>query len=88
MNGESDDDRVHWLMRRKTRRWLWRIGAGVLASTLLAQAFVHLHAWFGIDGWFGFHALYGFLSCVAMVLVAKLLGVLLKRPDSYYDNDD
>jgi hypothetical protein len=88
VSGERRDDEVHWLMRRSTRAWLWRIGAGVLALTLLAQVFVHLHAWFGIDGWFGFHAVYGFLSCVAMVLLAKLLGVLLKRPDTYYDDDD
>jgi hypothetical protein len=87
MSGERRDDEVHWLMRRSTRTWLWRIGGALLALTLLAQVFVHLHAWFGIDGWFGFHAVYGFLSCVAMVLLAKLLGVLLKRPDTYYDDD-
>ena len=39
-----------------------------------------------IDGWFGFAAAYGFLCCAAMVLVAKGLGVFLKRPDNYYDD--
>ena len=87
MSEEHREGQVHWLMRRATRRWLWRIGAGLVALALLAQVFVHLHAWFGIDGWFGFHAVYGFLSCVAMVLLAKLLGLLLKRPDTYYDDD-
>lgn len=79
---------VHWLQRPGTVRWLWRIGLGLLALTLLAQVWVPLYAHFGIDGWFGFHALFGFLACVAMVLLAKLLGWLLKRPDTYYDNDD
>lgn len=87
MSGDPRDEQVHWLMRRTTRRWLWRCGIGLLALTLLAQAFVHMHAWFGVDGWFGFHAIYGFLACVGMVLLAKLIGLLLKRPDTYYDDD-
>ena len=78
----------HWLVRPTTRRWLWRGGIALLATTVLAQLAVHLHASFGLDAVFGFYALYGFLSCVAMVAVAKLLGVLLKRPDDYYDGDD
>ena len=32
-----------------------------------------------------FYAWYGFGTCVLMVAGAKLLGVLLKRPDSYYE---
>lgn len=78
----------HWLQRPGTVRWLWRLGLGLLALTLLAQLAVPLYAHFGVDGWFGFHALFGFIACVAMVLLAKLLGWLLKRPDTYYDNDD
>jgi multicomponent Na+:H+ antiporter subunit D len=42
-----------------------------------------VHGHFGADGWFGFGA-FGFLSCVAMVVFAKLLGLLVKRPESYY----
>jgi hypothetical protein len=34
---------------------------------------------------FGFHAWYGLLACAAMILVAKVLGMLLKRPDTYYE---
>ena len=41
--------------------------------------------YFGVDGWFGFGAAFGFLSCLAMVLFAKGLGIFLKRKDSYYD---
>jgi hypothetical protein len=32
--------------------------------------------------------MYGFFSCAAMIVVAKLLGLLLKRPDTYYGADD
>lgn len=78
----------HWLQRPATVRWLWRGGLLLLAVAVLAQWGVPLHAWFGIDGWFGFYAVFGFASCVAMVLLAKALGWVLKRPDSYYDQDE
>ena len=41
-----------------------------------------------LDGTFAFGAWYGFLCCVAMVLVARAMGWWLKRPESYYDNED
>jgi hypothetical protein len=35
----------------------------------------------------GFGALYGFLACAALILLAKGIGLVLKRPDTYYDDD-
>lgn len=83
----SDDARNrddHWLVRPATIRKLWWIFGAVLAITVLAQFFVHVHAYFGVDAWPGFNAAYGFLTCVAMVVFAKLLGFVLKRPVDYY----
>jgi drug/metabolite transporter (DMT)-like permease len=74
-----------WLSRPKTIRLLWWLFALILVATLVAQFAVDMHPHFGADGWFGFNAIYGFLTCVAMVLLAKALGWVLKRPDSYYD---
>lgn len=79
---------LHWLVRPATIRWLWRIFGVVLGLTVAAGFFMGEHGHFGIDGSFGFHAWYGFLTCVAMVLVAKLLGFLVKRPESYYRDRD
>ncbi|MFW6093918.1 MAG: hypothetical protein ACODAC_08095 [Pseudomonadota bacterium] len=80
MTGNDD-----WLSRPATIRKLW-IGFGVvLALTVLAQLVFEIEGYFGIDGWFGFAAAFGFFSCVAMVLVAKALGAVLKRSDEYYD---
>lgn len=76
----------HWLVRPKTIRLLWQIFAGVLALIVLAQLAIKIKGYFGVDGWFGFGAAFGFLSCVAMVLFAKLLGKFLKRSEDYYDN--
>lgn len=78
-------DSDHWLVRPSTVRLLWWIFGLILALTVAAQLLVHVHGFFGIDEWIGFHAAFGFLACVAMVVFAKLLGVVLKRPVDYYD---
>lgn len=76
-----------WLERPRTIRMLWGVFIAILAATVGAELFVHPHGYFGIDGSFGFNAWYGFATCVAMIVVAKVLGMLLKRPDSYYDEN-
>lgn len=76
---------VHWLSRPGTIRVLWVVFVAVLAATVAAEWLVHLHPRFRLEGWFAFHAAYGFLTCVGMVLFAKALGALLKRPDDYYE---
>lgn len=77
----------HWLVRPSTIRKLWIGFSLVLLITLFAQFFVHIHDYFTVDAEFGFYAAFGFFSCVAMVVVAKLLGLLLKRPDDFYDDN-
>ena len=77
----------HWLVRPGTIRILWAAFAIVLAGTVVAGHFVSGHAYFGVDGAFAFNAWYGFATCVAMIVVAKGLGFLLKRRDTYYDRD-
>ncbi len=78
--------RKHWLVRPGTIRLLWIASAAILAALVVAGVFVHGHAYFTIDGIFAFNAWYGFLTCVAMVAAAKVLGVFIKRQDSYYDD--
>lgn len=78
----------HWLARPATIKLLWRVFIAVLAALVLAQAIIYVKGYFGVDGWFGFGAVFGFLSCLAMVLVAKALGLALKRPEDYYDEGE
>ena len=85
MNHREPD---HWLVRPDTIRWIWRISIVVLAITVLLQLVIEVKGYFGIDGWLGFGAAYGFLACLAMVLVAKGLGFILKRDENYYRDDD
>ena len=84
MNEREPD---HWLVRPETIRWIWRVSLAVLAITVLLQLVIKIKGYFGVDGWLGFGAAFGFLSCLAMVLVAKGLGFLLKRDEDYYRRD-
>ncbi|GMU42160.1 MAG: hypothetical protein IT479_13955 [Xanthomonadales bacterium] len=68
-----------------SKKTLWTVFAIALALSVLAEFAIDIHLHFGIDGWFGFHAVYGFLACVALVLVARLMGFVLKRADDYYE---
>ena len=76
----------HWLLRKNNIRKLWILFIAILAVTVVAGLFVHQHEPFGIEDSFGFYAWYGFITCVGMVLFAKLLGFFLKRPEGYYAN--
>jgi hypothetical protein len=82
----ASPDHDHWLARPSTIRLLWGVFAAILATLALADVLVEHHPLFGLDGTFGFAGWYGFASCVVLVLFAKALGALLKRPDTYYND--
>jgi hypothetical protein len=75
----------HWLTRPRTLRRLWQAFIAVLALTVLAELAIQAHPHFAIERLFGFNALYGFLACAALILLAKGIGLLVKRPERYYD---
>jgi hypothetical protein len=77
-------DNDHWLVRPSTIRLLWIGGCSTLALTVFAQFLIPIKGYFGADDWFGFGAVYGFVACLLMVVVAKLLGFVLKRKEDYY----
>ncbi len=79
------NDKKHWLVRPKTIRGLWMAFILVLAATVALNFLIPNKAHFEVDGFFGFFAIYGLATCVAMIVFAKALGVLLKRRDTYYD---
>ncbi len=85
------DPEKHWLYRKENRPKWWLALALVLMLALVPEFFVHHHAHFpnqgiAVDTSFGFFAWYGFLACTAMVIGAKILGIFLKRKDTYYDD--
>lgn len=59
-----------------------------LCAVLLLLDFVHhrhmIHPWEQV---WGFYGIFGFVACVALVLIAKALRIVLMRPEDYYDAD-
>lgn len=80
-------EREYWLDRKENvAKVYW--GVWLLCTLLLAiEPLVHKHPYFSFEGWFGFHGIYGFVACVGLVLAAKALRVILKRPEDYYEHD-
>lgn len=77
----------HWLTRPRTVRRLWQAFIAILALTVLAELAIEAHPHFAVERLFGFNALYGFLACAVLILVAKGIGLVVKRPETYYDDD-
>jgi len=77
----------HWLVRPGTIRVLWGIFIAALALAVLAGFLVGHRDHAGLEATFGFAAWYGFGACAVLIAGAKLLGVFLKRSDTYYDRD-
>jgi hypothetical protein len=89
---QKPNEKKHWLYREENRRTLWLIQIGILFVAILPEFFMHHHAYFeaqgiNLDAKPGFYPWYGFATCAAMVIGAKLLGLVLKRKDDYYDDE-
>jgi len=81
------NERRYWLDRKENvDKVYWGVWA-LCALSILAEPFVHKHGDFSFENWFGFHGWYGFVACVVLVLAAKALRVILKRPEDYYERD-
>ncbi|MHB8057767.1 MAG: hypothetical protein ACYDHC_07720 [Desulfuromonadaceae bacterium] len=77
---------LNWLDDPKNIRTVRYVFYVVLVLLVLPDLFVHKHTLFySIEAWPGFYALFGFVSCVAIILISKLLGYVLKRSENYYD---
>ncbi len=57
----------------------------VCALLVVIDPFVHKHGPFEIEHYWGFYAFYGFVACVGLVIAAKMLRVILMKPEDYYD---
>lgn len=58
----------------------------VLVLLIVPDFFLHKHHLFStVEAWPGFYALFGFVACVAIILISKLLGYVLKRKEDYYE---
>ncbi|SKA73192.1 hypothetical protein [Desulfobaculum bizertense] len=81
----SQKKEFDWFDHDKNRKLLWKLLYGTCALTLILEPFAHVHGHFGWDGFFGFSALLGFGSCTVLIVLAKLLGYVLKVREDFYD---
>ena len=81
-------DKTHWLDEPRHVKLLWRLFLGILVLTVAIGAAIPLHPHFDVESLFGFYAWFGLLACAVMIGVAKGLGLLLRRPDTYYRERD
>lgn len=66
-----------------TTRFLFLLGGACLALALTHITF-HMHGHFRIESVPVFFGVYGFVMFVLLILLAKGLRVLVKRPEDYY----
>jgi hypothetical protein len=86
MHGDDRKDCLFDRPRNVARLFRFLYGACVLLLVLDFILHRHvLHAWEKLPG---FYALFGFTACVTLVLVAKAMRRLLRRPEDYYDVDE
>jgi len=77
---------LNWLDDPKHVRILRNIFWGLLVLLVLPDLFIKKHALFySFEALPGYYALFGFVSCVAIILVSKLLSYVLKKDENYYD---
>ncbi len=80
-----DSEREYWLDRKENvTKVYWGVW-GLCALLFLVEPLVHKHVDFSLENWFGFHGWFGFVVCVGLVLAAKLLRLVVKRPEDYYE---
>ena len=78
------DDRTRFA---RIRRWFYVVlGVIALAEIALPRIFPGGEHHFDFEGWPAWGSLYGLVSCVAIILVSKLIGkVWLMRRENYYE---
>ena len=84
---KSPKREFNWFDQPKNRKRLWILLWTACLLSVVAELFVHRHGHFDFDGFFGFYAILGFAACAAAILLAKLLGLVLKVREDYYEDD-
>jgi len=78
--------RRYWLDEpRNVDRLVYALYA-ICAGLFLADRLYVKHPHFVFEGWFGFFAVFGFVACVALVLGARQMRRVVKRPEDYYES--
>ena len=78
-------ERRYWLDDPRNVDRIVYVLYGICGLLLAIDVLVPKHGPFAIEHLFGFYGIFGFVACVALVLAARALRVILMRPEDYYD---
>ncbi len=70
--------------RPETMKKLWTVLYAACVLIMIPDLFLAGEAESGIGRFFGFWGVLGFASCALLILVAKVLGFILKVREDYY----
>ncbi len=79
------DEKPRWLDQPRNVTHLVYVLYAACLTVLLAELGIDKHAHFAFENLFGFYAAFGFGAYVVIVLAAKGLRRLIRRPEQYYD---
>ncbi|MFP4476086.1 MAG: hypothetical protein ACLFOY_11065 [Desulfatibacillaceae bacterium] len=80
------EHKTGWFDKPKNVKIFLRVFFASLVVLLLVDFFIEKHPEFAWEYAPSFYAAYGFVSCVVLVLAAKVLRWFIKRDEDYYDH--
>lgn len=81
----QEPDHLHLFDKPHNVRRLLRCLYSLCALLLAADIVLQRHAEHTLEAIPVFYPVFGFVACVTLVLVAKRMRTLLKRPEDYYE---
>jgi len=78
----------HWILKKENIKKLWVFSIVLLVSLVLVQLFFPIKGHFEVESWIGFGAWFGFIACILMILFSKVLGLVVKKSEDYYVQDE
>lgn len=75
-----------WFDKKENLVLFLRLFYVSLVVLIVLDFFVDKHPHYGFDGAPSFSAAYGFISCVLLVLIARVLRMFLMKDEDYYDD--
>ena len=77
----------HWILKKENIKKFWICSILLLALLVLVQIILPINGHFEVESWLGFGAWFGFVACVLMILFSKLLGLVVKKSEDYYEKN-
>lgn len=84
-DGGVHPEKRYWLDDKANVSKVYYTLVTVCALLFGIDLFFHKHAEFPVESWFGFYPIFGFVGAFGLVMAAKVLRLLVMRPESYYD---